>query len=227
MPKAKTKKKSVKHNESATPTERISNVLKTKKRHTWKKAERNRWGSDHFYYINQLLGDQTLRDIIQQKFKNTEGWRLAVEKGFNGGSHHFCERDNITGTEKWCSQCVGLQNITRYPNDSLCHSYSMMKYLGLLTKRDTELTRDLQVRMANMWLSKIRIPEVKDQIIHSVKQIEYDEDGEKVLRDGSYWFMKEIDPRYRNGQVIKVIENVLNEWKEYGYKYYINRDKKR
>ena len=176
------------------------------------KAELHKWGSDHFYYINQLLGDQTLRGIIQENFQSSDGWNLMVEEGFGDGFHHYCGR----GDEKWCSQCEGIQNLDDHPYDTLCHSYSMMKYMGLLTENDTKLTKGVQERMADMWKVIIENRNVQDQIIRSVKQKDTKDRKDPFL-------MKKIDPKLRNKKIIGEISTILDEWKEYGYKYYLLR----
>tara|TARA_Y100000389_G_scaffold202567_2_gene248236 strand:+ start:487 stop:1182 length:696 start_codon:yes stop_codon:yes gene_type:complete len=51
------------------------------------------FGMDHYKYINQLLGDLTLRQIIQEEFKSPEDWILFTEQtgaDFNNSFHHLC-----------------------------------------------------------------------------------------------------------------------------------------
>ena len=92
----------------------------------------------------------------------------------------------------------------------------MMKYMGLLTENDTKLTKGVQERMADMWKVIIENRNVQDQIIRSVKQKDTKDRKDPFL-------MKKIDPKLRNKKIIGEISTILDEWKEYGYKYYLLR----
>lgn len=218
----------------------------------------NEFNNNFYFYINQLLGDQTLRIVIQEEFRSKYGWELAFEEVNDDelygeiknddefqGYHHFCLKGDINPhimgvkavrkelkrigepvsgklselrerlqnalvqngeIETWCSIDAGIQRIETYPNDTLCQSYSMMNYLNLITDKDKSLTKGLQERMVTMWKRILKNKAVQEQIIFSV------ESENSIM---------EVDDEFRNENIIGKIYEVLDEWKEYGYKYYL------
>ena len=218
------------------------------------------FGMNHYNYINQLLGDLTIRQIIQEEFEIPEGWILFTEQSgadFDNSFHHLCvkpgsidpraltvkqlkeilEKEGVstkglknkpdyvyktwlvlkdTDTDavvSWCSVDEGLQNIHTYPQDTLCQSYSVMKYLGLIKDTDEKPTKNLQNRMAKMWKDIVSNKNISDQIIFSVKQ--KSDDGE--------FLMKDISPR--SSGIINKINKVLDEWCDYGWRYFSSKKK--
>ena len=201
---------------------------------------------NHYYYINQLLGDQTLRTVIEEEFKSPDGWTLKVESGgidFEGSFHHYCGK----GGSKWCSANEGIQDIHIYPHDTLCQSYSMMKYMGNMSDTDVSLTKDLQERMVVMWRGILANRKVQEQIIFSVRQkvglkilsrrdlqalaqkygVKANDKSSKIIanlkKEGvvtkSQHYMKHVAPR--GPGVIRKINIVLGEWADYGWKWYM------
>ena len=64
----------------------------------------------HYYYINQLLGDQTLRAVIMEQFPMGKN-KLISEKGegdFANSSHHLCM---LAKNKRWCSVNEDIQNL--------------------------------------------------------------------------------------------------------------------
>jgi len=201
---------------------------------------------NHYNYVNQLLGDQTLRTIITEEFKSPEGWSLKVESSgpeFEGSFHHYCGK----GRTKWCSANEGIQDIYTHPNDTLCQSYSMMKYLGNMRDTDVTLTKELQERMVVMWRGILANRRVQEQIIFSVKlktglevmprrtlQALAKEHGVKAnaksttivanlkkkgVGTKAEYYMQDVAPR--GPGIIKRINEVLNEWAAYGWAWYM------
>jgi hypothetical protein len=84
----------------------------------------------------------------------------------------------------------------------------MMNYLGLITDKDKSLTKGLQERMVITWKKILENKEVQEQIIFSVESKNSE---------------MEVDDNFRNKNIIGKIHDVLDEWKEYGYKYYLLR----
>jgi hypothetical protein len=67
------------------------------------RAKLNEFNNNFYFYINQLLGDQTLRIVVQEQFMSKYGWELVFEEVYNNelygeiknddertGYHHFC-----------------------------------------------------------------------------------------------------------------------------------------
>lgn len=103
--------------------------------------------------------------MIQSKYPQSHDWILKSEDSgpeFENSFHHFC--GTVCGKDRWCSVEEGLQDIDIYPNDTLCQSYSLMKYLGLIQETDTELNEDLQKRMVLMYKDLLQNEAIKQQI---------------------------------------------------------------
>jgi hypothetical protein len=218
------------------------------------------FGMDHYNYVNQLLGDLTIREIIQEEFKSPEDWILfTVRAGhdFDDSFHHLCvkpgsinpskatvkqlkeilEKEGVStkglknkpdyvyktwlvlkdtdtdAVDSWCSVDEGLQNIHTHPQNTLCQSYSVMKYLGFIKDTDKNPTKDLQNRMAEMWKLIVSNKNISGQIIFSVTQ--KSDDGE--------FLMKDVSPRSKG--IIKKINKILDEWRDYGWKYFSSKKK--
>ena len=207
----------------------------------------------HYDYINQLLGDLTLRAVIEEEFKSPGGWTLEVEPsgpGFEGSFHHYCTK----GSTKWCSVDEGIQVLRIHPHDTLCQSYSMMQYMGNMEDTDKKLTKGLQERMVVMWRGILANRKVQEQIIFSISQagtfvredtavslekwerkdlqalakkhgVRANEKSSKIIanlkRKGvakQGYLMQHVTPRSKG--IIKKINTVLDEWAEYGWKWY-------
>ena len=102
-------------------------VLIGKKKYTIQ--DLHRFSLLHYTYINQLLGDQTLRAMIMEQFPIGKN-KLISEKGegdFANSSHHLCI---LAKNKRWCSVNEGIQNLDIHSHDTLCQSYSVLRYFG-------------------------------------------------------------------------------------------------
>ena len=85
----------------------------------------------HFSYINQIFGDETIRNIIQEIYINNKKILVCVPGTgrFCGTNHHIVR---IKKTKEIIDSIVqGYQNLNDNDNDNLCQSYSLMNYLGI------------------------------------------------------------------------------------------------
>ena len=191
------------------------------------------FGYRHFDYINQIFGTSAIREVIQTEYPQTHDWILKSEETgaeFEYSHHHFCGKDC---GETWCSVEVGLQDIDIYPNDTLCQSYSLMKYFGYIRETDTELTKDLQKRMVLMYKDLLKNNAIKQEIElqspdENVWNYHIEDDVEKYkLRHNNYiytddetWVRKKGAEGKKN-KILALIKTVLNQWDEYGWKHFM------
>ena len=205
----------------------------------------------HYYYINQLLGDRTLREVISGLFPRD--LELVTEPGegeFLGSYHHIVAqpktrlnpnkasykqlksylkkhsqdtsgkteelRERVWATQfdngdsvRACSVESGLQNLRVHPQDNLCQSYSVMQYLTGIPP-GPKLTRELQEKIIKMWEKILTIPAIREQIVYSVTQ-----------KHGGEYIMENIENR--DETVLEDIQEVLDEWRDYGWKYFLLR----
>lgn len=174
----------------------------------------------HYIYINAILGDKTLRQVISDEFPN-EKCTLETEQGsgeFADSHHHVCMVKSKKGkSKKWCSVDVGIQDLDIHGHDTLCQSYSLLYYMGGINKKDKKLTRELQMRMIDMWRRILKNPTVRDQIQFSVRL--------KDKKTGDYVILPDRKIKYRNNpnrnKLIGEIRKVLKEWEDYGYIWFI------
>ena len=119
------------------------------------KEKLERFGLEHFNYINLVFGDQNIRRHIMEgtvKFRGVRkrGGRQYIGTGkkrkraltlatiksseYDNSFHHICRR----GTKTVCSGGMCYQHLWRV-NDTLCQSYSMMTFLGYLNESDENI----------------------------------------------------------------------------------------
>jgi hypothetical protein len=205
--------------------------------------ELRKFGIRHYYYINQIFGDLTLREIITEEFESPGGWTLetmVTGRDFEHSFHHYCTRYNKN--ETWCSVLEGIQNIRDiHPHDTLCQSYSVMKYMGTISDTDTELTEELQKRMVEMWRMILNNRKISEQIVHASKQYKnYRElqglarakgiaaSGKtsaivaRLKREGiDPYLIQNISPKERSGELIAKIRQVLDDWEAWGWQWFM------
>ena len=91
------------------------------------------FGKDHYTYINQIFGDVTVRQIIKEVYAPRDWNFVAIpqtEGRFRGSYHHVLEKKGKNGEIiQWCSVEEGFQ-VDINENDTLCQSYTLLKYLN-------------------------------------------------------------------------------------------------
>ena len=95
-------------------------------------AKLNKFSFDHLTYINQIFGDQSVRQIIAEVYKTKKKYAFGVEETgdeFEHSHHHFLI--DKRSKQVVCSADQGYQNIYVNKNDNLCQSYSLLTYFSL------------------------------------------------------------------------------------------------
>ena len=181
----------------------------------------------HMSYINQIFGDQTVRDIIREIFKKPG--TLIVEDGgpdFMDSNHHtFMSQEG----RNICSVKLGYQNLNVDINDTLCQSYSLMTYLNIpfdITPSKTATIakkKERQIAMINMYRNILN----NEQFINIFSDEIVFESNNTVWTD-SVNHKKEffIIQKFKNAApIIKNIHRVLDIWEDYGWCYFVNNGK--
>lgn len=182
----------------------------------------NKFSRAHLSYINQIFGDITVREIIQEIYKKRG--KLIVEKSgkeFEFSYHHVYQNQD----KNICSVEMGYQNMNIDINDNLCQSYSLMSYLEIPfdttpSKYATiEQKRAKQQSMINMYRNLL---ENKDFVNIFSNDIVF-EKNEKLWKDWTnkktFYIIKKLKTSTR---IIKNIKSVLDDWETYGWAYFVN-----
>lgn len=191
------------------------------------------FGKKHFTFINQFFGDVQIRKIITEIFPN-KNYRLEVEAAdetFEYSKHHYLYQikydkngNELVGKgKKVCSVAGKYQNIYINKNDTLCQSYTLLRYLGY--NFNLKMTRkEIQSRMCQMYKKIIE----NEQFIHIMKKevlplsenknrwIDYTKGNEPFIT------MKQLRGSNNNYEYLfRNINDVLSKWESYGYSYFI------
>lgn len=177
----------------------------------------NEFSHEHYTYINQIFGDLTVREIISEVFPNKKYIFDAVESGaeFEGSYHHVLI--NTKTNEEVCSVDNGYQNIYINKNDNLCQSYSLLTYFNENIHPDQKQRQMDMIKMyRNILNNKKFIKNFKD-IIKPKKK----EDMWKISNNNN----STVHMKYDMNNILKKIKDVLDNWEEYGYYYFIGEGK--
>jgi hypothetical protein len=174
----------------------------------------------HYTYINQIFGDATVREIIEENYPTKYVFNLE-ETGadFEFSYHHTVktkQRNRVL-----CSVAKGHQKLHKNFNDTLCQSYSLMNYFGI--KIATEKRRK-QMAMIKMYRDLLN-GTLKNFVGVDFKKIINDEIL-KDKRNKKLWRNFVTDKGYLNMNhttLFSNIEDTLNEWESFGYWFFIGK----
>jgi hypothetical protein len=175
---------------------------------------------DHFTYINQIFGDLTVREIITELYNKKNNWEMIAENAsseFDGSFHHVLRKKNKKGKYvKWCSVEKGYQNMEINENDTLCQSYTLLKYRDIsIDKKDSKSN---QMKMIKLYRQIIK----KKHFQKEIKQLIEDEDNKNLY--SIYYENDQTVPMPMNFSfIMNNIIKTLNNWEKYGFRYFIGK----
>lgn len=184
----------------------------------------------HMAYINQIFGDLTVREIIQEVWPKS-GKLIVKESGadFENSHHHMFQVHKTRTNLIMCSVEDEYQDVDVDVNDTLCQSYSLMNYFGIKfdktpsKKASVSIKRERQLQMIKLYR----------KIINNEKFINKFEEIVKNKTNKNLWVDK-IDaknPFYiiatlkRTEDILRNITNTINVWEGYGWVFFINNGK--
>jgi hypothetical protein len=179
----------------------------------------NDFSLEHFTYINQFFGDQTVREIISEIYKN-KTWEFHVEIGVGEfrGSHHHVLRKKKNKDVIWCSVDEKIQNMKKNVNDTLCQSYSLLKYKRItLDKKDSKANQE---KMIKLYRTIIKNKHFKKHFSILINDPDNSEIYKIFLKND-----KEIPMLMNFTFIMNNIEKTLDNWESYGYRYFIGKSK--
>ena len=154
---------------------------------------------EHFTFINQYFSNETVRKTIAELFPNKK-YKIMVDEV---GHHMLINKKN----KRVCSIEKGYQNREIDKNDTLCHSYSLLIYLGVPIRKDKI---QKQMDMVAMYQVLLEDKDLKKKLRETIDipWKDYRKEGAPAIQMTNRAFFNKI-------------KQVLKKWKEYGYWYFI------
>jgi len=196
------------------------------------------FSTEQFTYINQIFGDETVREAIKETYAKRD-WKFLVEPAseeFDDDSdHHFLEKKGKNGkTVKWCSVDEGFQNTDINPNDTLCQSYTLLKYLkkpivGSFNEDDMKQRQMAMIQMYRNIMKRDKFTKILQEIVEvmndEIKKLNKKTEKKKnpsIWRD--YTYQKPYPYLKKDFNTISAeIHSVLDKWENYGYWHFIKK----
>lgn len=188
------------------------------------------FGRAHLSYINQIFGDLTVREIIQEVWgKPGKLVVTASNASFESSFHHTYQSHKNRPSTAVCSVDEGYQDLSVDVNDTLCQSYSLMNYLKIpfdktkSKKASVAVKKSRQMVMIQMYRMILDTPEfiskLSDEIISNKDNNELWTD----FVDDSNTFS--IIKKYKNkiDPILENIRTVLTIWESYGWAYFVGK----
>lgn len=188
------------------------------------------FSKEHYTYINQIFGDLTVREIIKETYAPRD-WEFVVEgtdEAFNYSNHHVLQKKGKNGEIiEWCSIDEGYQKLKINKNDTLCQSYTLLKYLN---KPIDINMKKRQMEMVKMYRNILKQEHFKREFKNVIDIMRNTIKKNKNLNKAVLWkdftydepepyLIKDVDTMYAE------IHNVLDKWENYGYMYFIKEGK--
>lgn len=184
----------------------------------------NRFSLQHYRYINNLFGNEQIRNIIKdtKSFQTKHNKNLIFEAessdDFSGDMHHVLYKKLSNGKKKlvFCSvRTHPIQDIGKHPNDTLCQSYTLLYYInpraGIYADQfDDKTIIKRQMNIIKMYRKMIDNKEFSEKMTVFFDSF-YIPKVEKI---------KEISGKWIN--IKKQIIKVLDDWEDYGYSYFMH-----
>jgi hypothetical protein len=185
----------------------------------------------HYTYINQIFGDATVRQIIEEEYPTTWEFKVAKAGPEFGNSFHHTVRDREQPDLFVCSGIDGVQDLHKNINDTLCQSYSLMNYFEIpiqLSEEKGKLKKIYhetnQKAMAQMYR------DILNGTLENYEGVDFKEiltnEILSVKRNNKLWRNFVTGRGHVNMKpevLFKNIEDTLDEWEEFGYWFFIGK----
>mgnify|MGYP000111684249 CR=1 FL=1 len=175
------------------------------------------FSNKHYTYINQVFGDGTVRQIIEEEYPTTWEFNVAKSGPEFGDSYHHTIKDR-DAKEVVCSVMDGDQDLDKDVNDTLCQSYSLMNYFEIPIPSDQ---KEKQMAMIQMYR------DILNGTLDNFKGINFKKKiNEEILSQSAnknLWknYVTKGSVNMNQNILFNNIDNTLDEWEEYGYWYFI------
>ena len=184
----------------------------------------------HMSYINQIFGDQTVREIIQEVW--AKSGKLVLKPsgpGFENSFHHMFQPHKIKQNIVVCSVEDEYQDTLIDKHDTLCQSYSLMNYFGIpfdktpSKKASIEIKRSRQLEMIKMYRKIIKNKNFLDKFDEIVKNKANKHLWEDTIENNNHFYINET--LKKSEAILRNIANTLIVWEAYGWCFFIGNGK--
>ncbi len=176
------------------------------------------FGWTHYTYINQFFGDLEVREIIEQCFhKKDVRFDHYDDDAF--GYHHYVI--NIQHGDVICSIGEGVQNTDININDNLCSTYSLLAYFGVPFSKSSHTNQLQMIAICHRILGDKHFRASVDARILTDPQERKRWENYRPRNNTNRVFYVKMD----SDTFWKKIDNVLDEWSEFGHLYFIGDGK--
>lgn len=183
----------------------------------------------HYTYINQIFGDATVRQIIEEEYPTTWEFKVAKAGPEFGNSFHHTIIDREDPDLFVCSVMDEIQDLHKNVNDTLCQSYSLMNYFEIPIQASGKKGEQKEIAQEKNQMAMIQMyRDILNGTLENYEGIDF----KKILSD-EILRVKKNSKLWRNfvsgrGHInmkpeilFKNIEDTLDEWEEYGYWFFI------
>tara|TARA_Y100001935_G_C17277838_1_gene495723 strand:+ start:16 stop:933 length:918 start_codon:yes stop_codon:yes gene_type:complete len=181
-------------------------------------------------YINQVFGDETVREEVQKILKPRSQWEIAEaipadDNAFESGddSMHHILRKKAKKDVIWCSDAINYQNTDINKNDTLCQSYTLLKLSGKLDNykalpENEENHIAIQKEMIKLYrriINDKKFTKFIDKVLGYTEEysvapwIDFTEPNNPHLKE------------LKGKEMIEKIKTTLDMWEKYGHLYLV------
>ena len=174
----------------------------------------------HYTYINQIFGDATVRQMIEEEYPTT--YKFEVEE--TGADFEFSFHHTVKDKEDGhilCSVDEGYQDIYKNKNDTLCQTYSLMNYFDIDIPDDK---KERQMEMIKMYrdildgtLDNFDAIDFKDVLNREILSVKANKQLWRNFVTGRGFISMNKNTFFNN------IYKTLDEWEDYGYWFFIGK----
>ena len=191
-----------------------------------------KFSEKHYTYINQIFGDATVRQIIEEEYPSSWEFQVAKAGPEFGNSFHHTIRDREDPNLFVCSIEDDYQDLYKNVNDTLCQSYSLMNYFDIPIQASVKKGEQKEITQEKNQMAMIQMyRDILNGTLENYEGIDFKEiiknEILSVKKNKKLWRNFSSSRRgYLNMNptiLFKNIEDTLDEWELYGYWYFIGK----
>lgn len=191
--------------------------------------------------LQNMFSLQVVQEYVRSVNNNKKAWYMDYDyhKDFDEDrdnmENHWVLKNKKYPTKRHCSIEAGIQNIHDDSNDNLCQIYCVMDLLNVKLpkhlRKDDEEQKIAKHKQMVSGLRKlinsngfVQFLQLKsEEIQNEFEDIDFHNNRE-TFADSNYYDYYFIT-RSKTLRLIKVLNNILDDWHNFGYRYFIGDGK--